>query len=149
GAWPALGWKTQRRGQALRRRASPMIKQRTGNREQRTGNGRLWAFPVLCFLFSVLCSPRVEADAADQARAARATEMILANDYDKARAELAKGDPNDPHVILAKARLALYEEDCDLSAALLARSEAQALEGGRDLADIARGCARVTAATVV
>ncbi|HEY8074629.1 MAG TPA: hypothetical protein VIF62_10970 [Labilithrix sp.] len=97
----------------------------------------------------ILATPHAHADAADQARAARATEMILANDYDKARAELAKGDPNDPHVILAKARLALYEEDCDLSAALLARSEAQALEGGRDLADIARGCARVTAATVV
>src|SRR4051812_10028598 len=45
--------------------------------------------------------------------AARATELTTAMEYDKARAELAKADPNSPSVILAKARLALYEEECD------------------------------------
>jgi len=65
-----------------------------------------------------------------------------------ARAELAKADPNSPAVILAKARLALYEEDCDLTAALLSRDAGQ-IDEGRQLADVGRGCARVIAATVV
>lgn len=82
-------------------------------------------------------------------RAARANEAIVAMEYDKARAELAKADPDKVQVVLAKARLAIYEEDCDLAAALLARGEASQTEEGRALGDIARGCARVTAATAV
>ncbi|MBX3197022.1 MAG: hypothetical protein KF894_02595 [Labilithrix sp.] len=81
--------------------------------------------------------------------AARANELIVAMEYDKARADLAKADPNSPAVVMAKARLALYEEDCDLSAALMSRGELAEDEEGRVLADVARGCARVTAATVV
>lgn len=81
--------------------------------------------------------------------AGRATEMIVAMEYDKARAELQKADPNSPAVVLAKARLALYEEDCDLAAALLLRNEAGQTDDGRLIADVARGCARVTAATHV
>jgi hypothetical protein len=98
-----------------------------------------------------VCGPtRADADADDpKGYAARAGELTLAMDYDKARAELAKADPQSPAVILAKARLALYEEDCDLTTALLARSEVGQMEEGRLLADVGRGCARVTAATVV
>jgi hypothetical protein len=81
--------------------------------------------------------------------AARANELIVAMEYDKARAELAKADPNSPSVILAKARLALYEEDCDLSVALVSRNDVAQSEEGRSLADVARGCARVTAATAI
>ncbi|MBS2016644.1 MAG: hypothetical protein JST00_27420 [Deltaproteobacteria bacterium] len=81
--------------------------------------------------------------------ASRATEHIVAMEYDKARAELGKADPNSPAVALARARLALYEEDCDLAAALLLRNEAGQTEDGRLIADVARGCARVTAATHV
>jgi len=81
--------------------------------------------------------------------AARAAELTVAIEYDKARAELAKADPNSPAIVLAKARLALYEEDCDLAAALLARAEVAQSDEGRVIADVARGCARVTAATVV
>jgi len=81
--------------------------------------------------------------------AARATDLIVAMEYDKARAELAKADPNSPAVVLAKARLALYEEDCDLSALLLSRAEVAQTEEGRVVADVARGCARVTAGTSV
>lgn len=82
-------------------------------------------------------------------RAARATEATIAMDYDRARAELAKADPDKREVVVAKARLAVYEEDCDLAVALLSRGEAAQSEEGRALADIARGCARVTSATVV
>jgi hypothetical protein len=84
--------------------------------------------------------------------ASRAESFTLAMEYDKARAELAKADPNSPSVILAKARLALYEEDCDLAAALLARGDrdrAGLMEEARVVGDVARGCARVTAATTV
>jgi hypothetical protein len=82
-------------------------------------------------------------------RAARANEHTIAMEYDQARAELAKADPEKVQVVLAKARLAIYEEDCDLAAALLSRGEAAQTEEGRGLADIARGCARVTSATAV
>lgn len=81
--------------------------------------------------------------------AVRATELTIAMEYDKARAELAKADPNSPAVVLAKARLALYEEDCDLAVALTGRHDIVQGEEGRIVADVARGCARVTAATLV
>ncbi|MDF2693872.1 MAG: hypothetical protein K0S65_2255 [Labilithrix sp.] len=99
----------------------------------------------------VMCGPtRAVADVdPGEVVAARANELIVAMEYDKARADLAKADPNSPAVIMAKARLALYEEDCDLSAALMGRSDLAQDEEGRVLADVARGCARVTAATVV
>jgi tetratricopeptide (TPR) repeat protein len=99
-----------------------------------------------------VCGPsRARADFVDDPRghASRASELTTAMEYDKARAELAKADPNSPAVMLAKARLALYEEDCDLAAALLARAEVGQAEEGRLIADVARGCARVTAATYV
>lgn len=98
-----------------------------------------------------VCGPsRAGADLDDpRGYASRANDLTVAMEYDKARAELAKADPNSPAVILAKARLALYEEDCDLTAALLARADVGQLEEGRQIADVGRGCARVTAATVV
>lgn len=98
-----------------------------------------------------MCGPsRAGADADDpKGYAARANDLTLAMEYDKARAELAKADPNSPAVVLAKARLALYEEDCDLAAALLARAEVGQVDEGRLIADVGRGCARVTAATHV
>ena len=98
-----------------------------------------------------LCGPsRAVADGDDpKGYAARAGDLTIAMEDDKARAELAKADPNSPAVVLAKARLALYEEDCDLTAALLARAEVGQMDEGRLIADVGRGCARVTAATVV
>lgn len=101
-------------------------------------------------VFAVCGPTSAVADADDpKGYAARATDLTLAMEYDKARAELAKADPSTPAVVLAKARLALYEEDCDLTVALLARAEAGQLDEGSQLADVGRGCARVTAATVV
>ncbi len=98
-----------------------------------------------------VCGPsRAVADLDDpRGHASRANDLTVSMDYDKARAELAKADPNSPAVILAKARLALYEEDCDLTAALLSRADVGQQDEGRLLADVGRGCARVTAATIV
>ena len=109
------------------------------------------AFLALSAALLAVCGPTRAIAQPDpgEVMAYRANELIVAMEYDKARAELAKADPNSPSVILAKARLALYEEDCDLSAALMSRGDVAQTEEGRVLADVARGCARVTAATVV
>ena len=104
----------------------------------------------LAAALAVLGPSRAEADGEDpHGYAARANELTTSNDYDRARAELAKADPNSPAVVVAKARLALYEEDCDQAAALLGRSDLGQVDEARLIADVARGCARVTAATVV
>lgn len=103
-------------------------------------------------LFAVCAPSSAVADGSDPGlgAASKAEDAILALDYDKAREILAKADPNSPAVGLAKARLALYEENCD---------DAVALSRGKDLStgnldgqvvgDVSRGCARVTAATIV
>lgn len=107
-----------------------------------------------------VCGPSRAASEPDlgEAIALRASELVVAMEYDKARAELAKADPNSSSVVMAKARLALYEEDCDLAVALTNRPAGGAATEDKDpqkseeahvLADVARGCARVTAATVV
>ena len=82
-------------------------------------------------------------------RAGRAAEATLALDYDDARKALEGGDPDSPLLGLERARLAIYEGDCDGAAVILARPELAKTEHGGVLADIARGCARATAATIV
>jgi hypothetical protein len=105
---------------------------------------------ALAGLFAATGPTRAEAQAdPGEGAAMRAYELTNAMEYDKARAELAKADPNSPSVVVAKARLALYEEDCDLAVALMGHHDASQTEEGRMIADIARGCARVTAATAV
>ncbi len=82
-------------------------------------------------------------------RAGRAAEATLSLDYDDARKALEGGDPDSPLLGLERARLAIYEGDCDGAGVILARPELAKTEQGGVLADIARGCARATAATVV
>jgi hypothetical protein len=82
-------------------------------------------------------------DAAPRARA-----LIAGLDFDEARRELEGADASDPNVALERARLAIFELDCDGAAAILSRAEVQRAEGGDQLADIAHGCQRVTAALV-
>jgi hypothetical protein len=74
--------------------------------------------------------------------------FIMGLDFDRARRVLAVADGDDPHASLERARLAIYEMDCDGAAAILARAEVQRLDDGPQLADIARGCQRTTAALV-
>jgi hypothetical protein len=75
-----------------------------------------------------------------------AQALIAGLDYEAARGELAEADPADPPAALERARLAIYQLDCDGAAAVLARPEVVAVPGGDALADIARGCQRATAA---
>jgi len=82
---------------------------------------------------------------ADGDAAKRAEALVAGLDYDEARQVLAAADGDDPAVAVERARLAIYELDCDGAAAILARPEVQKTEAGQQLADIARGCQRVTA----
>ncbi len=82
-------------------------------------------------------------------RVARAHELTTTMDLDLATRELEAVDPEDPSVAVARGRLAIFSGDCDLASALLGRKDIAADEDVRSLADIARGCARVTAATVL
>ncbi len=88
--------------------------------------------------------------------AAKARALTIGLDLAAARAVLAKADASDPEVGLERARLALYDGDCDAAATLLAdpqvaKLDADEYEGHYEagLASIARGCALTTAATVV
>ena len=75
-------------------------------------------------------------------------QLIAGLDLDQAAKLLATADRTDPGVGYARARLALYQGDCDGAAATFADPQVAKLDES-GLADIARGCARVTAATVV
>jgi len=81
--------------------------------------------------------------------AALAEELTIGLDFAEAHKELAAGNPDDPNIVIESGRLALYEADCDLAVVLLARSDVARTDEGSSLGDIARGCSRVTAATVV
>lgn len=96
---------------------------------------------------SATASGRVQGGDLD--RAARARAAILEIDVPAARAILEGVDPADPALALERGRLALYEGDCDAAAEILARPDLAATAEGAALGDVARGCARSTAATVV
>jgi hypothetical protein len=102
----------------------------------------LLALPLLATVAST--TTRAQSDAAGRAQA-----LISGLDYDQARKELTDADGDDPAVALERARLAIYELDCDGAAAILGRPEVQKMDAGEPLADIARGCQRVTAALAV
>ena len=94
-------------------------------------------------------SSSANVDAVALAHAMRAQELTLGLDYDDARRELSQADGEDPAVLLERGRIALYEADCDAASLLFARPDVAKTDAGAGLGDIARGCARVTAALVV
>jgi hypothetical protein len=115
---------------------------------------------VVALLGSFALATQVRADAPATAsafptlpslvdHASIAERYTLGLDLDEARKELAAGDPNDLGVLVERGRLALYEADCDGALAVLTRPDVAKTETGAMLGDIARGCARVIAATVV
>jgi hypothetical protein len=86
---------------------------------------------------------------ADPPVAERVRRLIEGLSYDEARRELAADDPNDRALSVERARLALYELDCDAAAAVFEGRDLQSVSDGEWLAQAARGCQRVIAATVV
>lgn len=81
--------------------------------------------------------------------AMRASEMIYGLDLEDARKELDQTDLDDATAAVERGRLALYEEDCDAAVVALSRPEVLEKDGASLLADVAKGCARVIASTVV
>jgi hypothetical protein len=80
---------------------------------------------------------------------ATAQALIAGLDFDAARILLAAAselDPDDPRVALERARLAVYELDCDGAAAIVARPAVRKVDRDGVIGEIARGCQRVTAA---
>lgn len=85
----------------------------------------------------------------DAERAARVRAAILEIDIPAARALLKDADGADPALAIERGRLGIYEGDCDGAATILSRPDLAATAEGASLGDIARGCARSTAATVI
>lgn len=85
----------------------------------------------------------------DDVTAALARNATLELDLPAAHAILDRQDQTSAVIALERARLALYEGDCDKSVELLARSDLAMSDETRHMADIARGCARGTAGTLV
>jgi hypothetical protein len=74
---------------------------------------------------------------------------ITTMDFEDAHRELDGADASDANVALQQGRLALNESRCDDAVAIFSRPDLAHTEQGEELGDIARGCARVIAATVV
>jgi hypothetical protein len=86
-------------------------------------------------------------DTQDAAR--RIAEFVIGHDYSAARKALAAVGDMHPRLALERARLQMYEQDCDGAVDVLTRPDVAPLEESLALVDIARGCARVVAQTVV
>jgi peptidase MA superfamily protein len=99
----------------------------------------LWAAPVGW--------PKSSIAQVDVAR--RARDLIVRMDLEAAGRLLVAADPDAAPVALERARLALYEMDCDAATAILTRPDVQRIDDGAALADVAHGCGRATAAAVV
>jgi hypothetical protein len=81
--------------------------------------------------------------------AAAAANAIAALEFDEARRQIALGDAADPAIATEAGRLALYEGRCDEALISLGRPDVARSEAGSGLGDIARGCVRAMAATLV
>jgi hypothetical protein len=106
-------------------------------------HGLLFAVALVALALASPGSSRAQHDTA-----ARAQALIAGLDYDEARRELAS-DADDPALAVERARLAIYELDCDGANVILSRPDLQKSDAGELLTDIARGCQRVTASLVV
>jgi hypothetical protein len=101
----------------------------------------VWLAPPLALSLAFAAPARSH----DEGPARRVEALTVGLDYEQARAELATSDSEDPLLALERARLAIYELDCDGAVTILGRPELSKAE----LADIARGCQRVTAALAI
>lgn len=80
--------------------------------------------------------------------ASLARGAILELDLAGAHTILDATESNDPVIAVERARLAVYEGNCDRAVELLSRADLAMSDETRHIGDIARGCARATAATV-
>ncbi|MSP25668.1 MAG: hypothetical protein EXR75_10990 [Myxococcales bacterium] len=80
--------------------------------------------------------------------ALRARVKIVELELEEA-AELLAGAGDDADVVIERARLGLYRGDCDGALALLSRHDVEPRDEAAGLLAVAKGCARVTAATLL
>jgi hypothetical protein len=102
------------------------------------------ALLAMCAAWLVPPSSKAQIDVAASAR-----DLIVRMDLEAARRLLLVADPDEVHVALERARLAVYEMDCDAASVILARPDVQKMDDGATLAEIAHGCSRATAAVIV
>lgn len=123
---------------------------------------RVWAahrrgLLVLAFALLALVSSHARAGDASDAPAAhvassvmeRIIELTVESELEEAKKLLVSLDPKAPQVAFALARVALADGDCDRAAQLASRPDVMRLDGADLVADVSRGCARVTAASWV
>ncbi|MCC6555358.1 MAG: hypothetical protein IT372_20545 [Polyangiaceae bacterium] len=110
---------------------------------------RAWAPAVLAAIASASAPASGRITIGDLSRAGRARDAILEIELPAARAILDGADPADIALAIERARLAIYDADCDGAAAILSRPDLAATPEGASLGEIARGCARGTAATEI
>ncbi len=110
---------------------------------------------VLLGAFSLAASLSIAAVSAayvpilgDVDRARRARDATLELDVAAARKILEEADTSDTALALEKARLLLYEGDCDGAVQLLSRPDLTNRPEAMELGDVSRGCARATAGTM-
>lgn len=108
---------------------------------------RVW--PLFLCALCIFFAAHSRANPLSSMHAVRAEELTLGLDLDLARKELEQGDAGDAAIRREKGRLALYEADCDGAVAQLSAGIDASDEEAAGLLEIAKGCARVTAATVV
>jgi hypothetical protein len=106
-------------------------------------------FVLVAIVAGVLAAETVSAGTVDRLSADRASDHTIALDLGAAHKALEGADLESPIVAVAAARLALYEHDCDKAVALLERPDVARFEATAPLAEVALGCQRVSAATVV
>jgi hypothetical protein len=112
-----------------------------------TSRGRWRSLWLGALVAAVLAIPG--ASSAKSRAASVAGELISGLDFDEARRILAAAAPADPEVLYERARLAVYELDCDGAVAILGRLDGGAPPDSDSLADVARGCQRAEAALVI
>lgn len=79
-----------------------------------------------------------------------AEELTHAFEYDAAARELdLAGAPDDPDVVVERARIELHKGNCDTAAAMLMRPAIAKVERAEEVTGVAKGCARATAATIL
>ncbi len=110
----------------------------------------LFALASTCALAVHAPSPRLaHAGPIDDVNIQRARLAITEHELAQAHQILDSVDAKSPHGIAERARLALYEQRCDESVELFSSIDASKDEELADVFQIAKGCARVTASTVV
>ncbi|MEI7895115.1 MAG: hypothetical protein WCI05_18615 [Myxococcales bacterium] len=105
----------------------------------------VWAFALGSSVWPIARADSTSIAAAIASQ--RAFVFTLGLDLEEARKALEEADPEVPEVAIERGRLAIYEGDCDAALLDLTRPEVAKTEAGEMLGELARGCARVTAAT--